>query len=383
MADNHKRETDVGRSAAASLTRRGFVAAGTAAGAGLLAGCTGGGDGSGNGQPSGGNDSSGDGGGDGGGGGGGGSFSAEVTVTHWPILLYAPPYQMAMENGYFEEEGLEITSVVGSSGGGTTVRNVVTGGLPFGEVATPAAVKAYYAGAPLKIVAGTTNTPGTINWVAPKGSDVTSIADLKGKTVGFTSAGSVTQNTSALAVKYAEGIDPDEVEFKAMGGVSEGLTAVSEGSIAAAANLDPIFSKQQQEDSWQVVFWAKDYISTFQQTCVIAGPDIMEERPDAIRGFLRARARGVEFIRENPKEAAEIFASYNDGYDVSVMRKSFENVEPENYYTTNEFSVEGLQRIEEGMRNIGLIDREVEWTKIATQEFLPEEKRVDLSKAEG
>lgn len=217
-----------------------------------LAGCSSnGGDGSSGGDSDGGNDDGDSGspegeGGSSSGSDGGSVFTTEATVTHWPILMYAPPYAVAQENGYFEEEGISIENFVGSSGGGTTVRNVVTGGLAFGEVATPAAVNACYAGAPLKIIAGATNTPGTINWVSPSDSDITSITDLEGKTVGYTSAGSVTQNTSALAAKRADGVDHESITFRAMGGLSEGLTALSEGSIAAAANLDPIFSKQQQ-----------------------------------------------------------------------------------------------------------------------------------------
>ncbi|MFC5972146.1 ABC transporter substrate-binding protein [Halomarina salina] len=367
-----------------TTTRRQLLGAtGTALTLGV-AGCLGGGDGEGNGggtsNDGGGGGDGGNGSTDGGGGGGGASFSTEATVTHWPILMYSPPYQAALEKGYFEEEGITIEGFVGSSGGGTTVRNVVTGGLAFGEVATPAAVNAYYAGAPLTIIGGATNTPGTINWVAPKGSDVQDITDLKGKTAGFTSAGSVTQNTSALSVKRADGITPDDVSFKAMGGVSEGLTALNKGSIAAAANLDPVFSSQQQdEEQWQVVFWAKDYIEQFQQTCIIAGGNILEENPEAVRGYLRARAKGVKFVRENPEEMAEIFASYNDGYDKATMAAAIENVGPDDYYVENEFSVEGLQTIEEGMKNIDLIDRDVEWSKLIDQSFLPEEKHVDLS----
>lgn len=34
------------------------------------------------------------------------------------------------------------------------------------------------------------------------------------------------------------------------------------------------------------------------------------------------------------------------------------------------------------MKNIDLVDRDVEWTKLVDQSFLPEKKRVDLSKAE-
>lgn len=361
MRDNKDHETD-------GVSRRTYLqAAGAVTGIGLAAGCTGNNQSGNTTTTTSGSSSNSN------------SFSAEVTVTHWPLLMYSPPYQAAMKKGYFEQEGINIKSVVGSSGGGTTVRNVATGGLPFGEVATPAAVKAYYAGAPITIIAGSTNTPGTINWVSPKGSDISDITDLKGKTVGFTSAGSVTQNTSALAVKRADGIKVDDVNFKAMGGVSEGLTAVSGGSIAAAANLDPVFSKQQSgKEKWQVVFWAKDYLNTFQQTCVIAGPKILKNKPDVVRGYLRARAKGVEFVQNSPSEAAKIFASFNDGYKKDVMRASLKNVEPGKYYVANQFDPDGLTLIEKGMKNIDLIDRNIEWSKIVDQSFLPKKKRVKL-----
>lgn len=312
-----------------------------------------------------------------------GELNAEITVTHWPLLMYNPPYQVALENGYFEEEGVEIESIVGSSGGGTTVRNVVTGGLPFGEVATPAAVNAYNSGAPLRIIASATNTAGSINWVSPSDSDVTEVEDLEGETVGYTSAGSVTQNTLGLAFEEIEAVDIDSVEFQAMGGLGEGHTAVEEGNIAAAANLEPVFSNQQQDDAWNVVFEAADYIDEFQQTVLIAGPDVLDEHPDAVEGFIRARERGVEFIRENPTESAEIFASHNEGYEPEEMESAIENVNPDEYYTTGEFSVPGLQTIERGMKNIDLVDDDVPWSEIVDQSFLDDDKHIEISEAES
>ncbi|WP_122088760.1 ABC transporter substrate-binding protein [Halalkalicoccus subterraneus] len=314
---------------------------------------------------------------------GDGTFSAEVTVTHWPLLMYNPPYQAALENGYFEEEGVEIEGIAGSEGGGTTVRNVVTGGLPFGEVATPGAVNGYYAGSDITIVAATVNTPGTINWVAPQGSEIESMADLEGGTIGYTSAGSVTENTGALSVARADELDVDDVEFQGMGGVSEGLTGLEEGAIDVAANMDPIFSSQQAgEEQWQVVFRAADYIPEFMQTVIIVGPETIENDPDAIEGYIRARNRGVEFVRDNPQEAAEIYASYNEGFDTEVMEMAIENADVDSYYATGEFSVEGLELIEEGMQNIGLIDHDVEWSEIIDQSYLEDEKHIDLSEAE-
>jgi NitT/TauT family transport system substrate-binding protein len=66
----------------------------------------------------------------------------EITVTHWGALMYGTPYAVAIKKGFFKQAGVDITGILTSKGGGTTVRNVLEGGLPYGEVALSAAVAA-------------------------------------------------------------------------------------------------------------------------------------------------------------------------------------------------------------------------------------------------
>src|SRR5689334_9350453 len=75
----------------------------------------------------------------------------EISVTHWGALMYGVPYAVALDKGYFKQEGVDITAILTSKGGGTTVRNVLQGGLPYGEVALSAAVAAIKEGIDIKI----------------------------------------------------------------------------------------------------------------------------------------------------------------------------------------------------------------------------------------
>src|SRR5690606_3158080 len=109
-------------------------------------------------------------------------YTAAITVTHWGVLLYGVPYAVAMELGYFEEHGIDLAGIMTSEGGGTTVRNVLSGRLPFGEVSTVAAVTAYNAGAPLVIVGGGSRSVAEILWVTRPGDPIRSIEDFKGRT---------------------------------------------------------------------------------------------------------------------------------------------------------------------------------------------------------
>ncbi len=335
------------------LSRRTYIAAGVAGSIGALSGCLGGDD---------------------------DDREFEATVTHWPDLMYNAPYHVAIQNGYFEDNDINV-EFVGSEGGGTTVRNVVDGGLPFGEVATPAAINAYMAGAPITAIAGATRTVNEIYWVAPDGSDIESIQDLEGGSMGYTSAGSVTETTSALVSAISDELDPDVIDFQEMGGVGEGLTGVEEGVIDAAANIDPIFANQQADDEpWQVVFWAGDYVDHYQQTSIIVEPDLLEDEPEIVESYLDARAEGIEFLLDNPEETAEMFAEGTEGFSTDALLESIEAIEPENHYSTGAFDVEGLRNVETAMYETGLLndDEDVPWDDIFTQEFIDEDEHIDF-----
>ena len=57
-----------------------------------------------------------------------GAEGGDVTVTNHPALLFSPPWIAASDQKLFEKNGLNVKQIVGSEGGGTRVRNVVSGG---------------------------------------------------------------------------------------------------------------------------------------------------------------------------------------------------------------------------------------------------------------
>ena len=129
-----------------------------------------------------------------------GGEGGDVTVSNHPALLFSPPWIAAVDQGLFEKHGVRVKQIVGSEGGGTTVRNVVSGGLPIGEVATTAAITAFQAGADIRIVGGGVASSKDVFWVTRPDSKRDAIEDLKGKEVGYTSPGSVTQGLLALSL---------------------------------------------------------------------------------------------------------------------------------------------------------------------------------------
>ena len=63
------------------------------------------------------------------------SAQAETIVaSHYGFLFNTAPIAVAIERGEFKKRGIEITDVISSSGGGTTMRNQIASGAGYGVV---------------------------------------------------------------------------------------------------------------------------------------------------------------------------------------------------------------------------------------------------------
>src|SRR5215212_3808547 len=76
----------------------------------------------------------------------------DIVVTH-----YGSPYAIALEKGYFKQAGVDVSGILTSKGGGTSVRNMMAGDTLFAEVALPAALSAIKEGFKIKIISGGTD----------------------------------------------------------------------------------------------------------------------------------------------------------------------------------------------------------------------------------
>ena len=104
---------------------------------------------------------------------------------------------MAKEMGAYEKYGLD-TELIYISSGPTVVQALLGGDVTGGIAATNAVIAAVLRGAPLVSVISTANRPYHRFWVRP---EINRIEDLKGKVVGVTRFGSVTDNLTRMVLK--------------------------------------------------------------------------------------------------------------------------------------------------------------------------------------
>jgi NitT/TauT family transport system substrate-binding protein len=296
-----------------------------------------------------------------------------ITVTHWGAAFYGAPYAVAMAKGFFKQNGVDVTGVLTSQGGGTSVRNTLAGDLPFGEVALSAAIEAINNGVPLKIIGGGVQTVADILWMAKKGSALHSLQDIVGKKVGYTSPGSVTNMLILMAMKE-HNIDASKVQLVPAGGIGANVTAVLNGAIDTGMSGEPIWT--QNEDKLQPVFWVKDVMSpAMMQTVTVTTEDFIKTGGAKLKALLAGRRMGVDYIAAHPDESAEIVAKAYSSSQVELYKKVFHNFNAIHYWSTGALDTKGMDRMVEGLVIVGKQKGKVDWAKVTDQEFLPADLR--------
>ena len=306
----------------------------------------------------------------------GAAAAEQITVTHWGALFYGVPYAVAMDKGWFKEEGGDITGILTSTGGGTSVRNTLAGGMPYGEVALPAAIEAINAGEKLLIVNSAVETAADIGFAAVKGSPLKGIQSLKGKKVAYTRPGSVSEMLILMALDSA-GMKRSDVQLVAGGGAGALLTAILQGAVDAGNVADPMWT--QNEQKLEMVFWIKDVMNPkMTQTVGITTPEFAASNPEKIQAIIKARMRAVRFIKEQPEAAGDITAkAYNT--DPVILRKIARRFVEFGYWGEGAFDFEAMDRMVEGLKIVGKMKDRMDWNPIVTDKFLPAELKAKSS----
>jgi NitT/TauT family transport system substrate-binding protein len=304
-----------------------------------------------------------------------GSAGAEqLAVGNYGVSSNGMPYAVAMAKGYFKEEGADVTGIISSGGGGTSLRNMLTGGVPYGEVNPGAVISAIQQGADLKIISDNVVTVGEFIWAVKPDSPIKSIADFKGKKIGYTNPKSTSLALTLMLLQKA-GLKPDDATSVKTGGFGEGIAALDAGLIDVAAMPEPLWSKFKTK--YRAVATATESLPPLDNVVGVTTAEQAAAKGDFIRAVIRARRRAVDFMIKNPDEAGDLVAkAYNIEPEVArsaVRYLTTSKTDGIPYWSAGNFYIEGLKRMIALQTEVGAITGEVDLSKIIDKQFLPDD----------
>jgi NitT/TauT family transport system substrate-binding protein len=294
-----------------------------------------------------------------------------IAVGNYGSSANGMPFAVALYKGFFKEEGADVTGIVASQGGGTSVRNAMAG-VAYGEANPGAIAVAIQQGADIKIVSDNVLTIAEFAWMVKKDSPIKTIKDLKGKKIGYTNPRSTSQALAILLLRKA-GYKPEDAELVKTGGFGPMLAALDLDQIDVAAVTEPLWSKVK--DKYRVLITGAEALPPLDNVVGMATGDAIKNRGDFIRAVIRARRRAVEFMIAHPDEAGDLVAKdFNITPDVArsaVRNLTTSYTQGIPYWGNGQIHLDGMKRIIEVQKSVGAIEGDIDLSKMIDTQFLP------------
>lgn len=224
-------------------------------------------------------------------------------------IFYAPQY-VAIEEGYFAEEGLDLTLVTGF-GADKTMTAVISGEADIGFMGAEASVYAYQEGATDPVVNFAQLTQRAGNFlVAREEMPDFKWEDLKGEKVLGGRKGGMPEMVFEYILKK-NGIDPQK-DLTIDQSVDFGSTAAaftSDDSAAYTVEFEPSATILEKEGAGYVVASLGEASGYVPYTSYSAKASYMKENPEIIQKFTDALQKGMDYVQSHtPEEIAEVIA---------------------------------------------------------------------------
>jgi NitT/TauT family transport system substrate-binding protein len=262
-------------------------------------------------------------------------------LNYWYVGDHAP-YFVALEKGWYKEEGLDPNILTGK-GSGDVVKRVDVGSADIGIVDAGVAIVARAQGAKVKVISMLFDKSPYCMWFW-KDAGINNPKDLIGKRVAAQPGDA--QRTIFPALAAANGFDPEKVTFVNIAAEAKFTTLASK---AADVVFDyytgaPFFHKAMGKENVRYMMFADWGVDVYSNSLVTT-EKYMKENPGIVKRFVKASLRGWEYTLKNPEEAIEILAKHRPEIDKPLLLANLRLVI--DLFRTNRYKQHGIGWVED------------------------------------
>jgi len=222
-----------------------------------------------------------------------------------PILPAFGPIRLAQGKGYFKQAGLTVNFATGR-GGVDVAKQVGAGNAPLGGIVADAPIVVRQNGVPVKIVC-LFGGKGFMQLVVRADSGIAKPADLKGKTITVMSYQDTTFY-ALLGLLASVGLTKDDVDIQSAGPVGVWQMVATGKSVGMAGVPDWI--PPVEAAGVKVNVLPTDEFFPHMAQAVAASDQIIKDKPDMVRAFVKAALHGMKDIMDDANAAAADFVKF-------------------------------------------------------------------------
>lgn len=288
-------------------------------------------------------------------------------------VFYAPQY-VAINNGYFKENGIEIELTTGQ-GADAVMTSVLSNQVNIGFAGPEASIYVYNEGKEdyCQVFAQMTKKDGSF-LVAREKNDNFKWQDLKGKTIIPGRKGGVPYMTLEYVLRK-NGLDPkkyvvldDSIKFDLMAG------AFTSGTADYVTLFEPTASLTQNENKGYIVASVGEAAGEIPYTAYFAKKSYIENNKETIQKFTNAIYKGQKWVKENSSEdIAKVVQSFFPDTDITLLSKVIQNYKDiDAWNDTPVLKEESFNLLQDVMTSAGELQKKAPYDKIVNNEYANE-----------
>lgn len=291
-------------------------------------------------------------------------------------IFYAPMY-VAIEEGYFKDEGIDLTLVTGY-GADNTMTALLTNEADIGFMGSESSIYTYAQGAEDYAVNFAQLTQRAGNFlVSREPIENFSFDMLKGKEVLGGRAGGMPEMVFEYILKK-NSIDP-ATDLSIDQSIDFGSTAAafSGGQGDFTVEFEPHATALEEKGDGYVVASLGEASGYVPYTAFCAKKSFIEENPDLIQAFTNALQRGMDYVNSHtPEEIAKIIQPQFKETDLDTITTIVKRYAQQDTWKTDlNFEEESFTLLQNILEEAGELENRVPYEDLVTTKFSTEAKK--------
>ena len=274
---------------------------------------------------------------------------------------------VGVDQGIFQKHGLDL-KILNFEGGSRIIQALTAGSL---DIAVGAGTQMSFVvkGAPMKAVCEDTTTLPYFSVGVPWDSPIHSLDELKGKKIGVSTVGSLTDFV-AQELNRTKGWGPDGVTRVTVGGgITASTAAFKSHQIDAYIGGTTSFLAEEEKQAGRVLAPVSDFVGNMASGTIFASDHLIETNPDALRAFLQAWIETTKFILTDKEGTVKSWTKVT-GFSQKIMSEEYDIVKGM-FNPTCRFDPESLANLKRSFIALQLLDTEPDMSKLYTEAYLP------------
>ena len=268
--------------------------------------------------------------------------------------------------GIWKSFNLEVNGIA-FKGDAQVQEGLTAGSIDIGLGSGPA--MAYRSkGVPAIAVAVMAGRPLDMALVVAKGSDIKTLAGLKGKRIGVTTAGSLT-DWLARQVSTGQGWGSDGVVILPLGAMETRVSALGSGQIAASVHDLTEAYEIERVGKGTILTLFVDIVKDFDTHVIFAHDNLIAQRPQVLQRFLKGWFTTVAYMRTHKDASIKTIARVMH-VDEAVVAKSYP-ADMAMMSNDGTFSQAALDVVRKSVADLGMYDQPLDPKNMYTTRFVP------------